>query len=260
MHRRRGGAPHGVGNQDLYGAYLAQARASSPARTELYGLFLHDGLRTRGELSGPLKTVDIVTVGFRRVHQSPTSWRYHVEHAWQLGGRGPDGHRAAMLIASGGYAWPGRWQPRLQLEYDFASGDNNPADGDSRELNNLFPTNHIYYGYADLVGLRNLHALRLTAAARFHPMLTFEADYHRFLLAARRGPWKNAGGRVLGFDPTGASGRDLGQEVDFTFRLPIEKHLNFLAGYSIFLPGRFAARTRGPETHHFGYIQATLGF
>jgi len=153
-----------------------------------------------------------------------------------------------------------RWQPRLQVEYDFATGDNNPSDGRSREFNNLFPTNHIFYGYADLVGLRNVHDFRLTASAQLHPKLIVEADYHRFLLAARRGPWKNSGGRVLGFDPTGAAGRDLGQEIDITCRVPMQTHVSLLGGYSLFLPGRYAALTRGPELHHFGYVQTTLRF
>ncbi|MGH9789473.1 MAG: alginate export family protein [Candidatus Acidiferrales bacterium] len=282
---RRAGAPHRAGNQDLYGVYLTRAPKEAPHRTEFYSFFVRDGLRTVGEQPlEPAQAVRILTVGFRRVHQPKAGWRYSVEHAWQFGERGPDSHRAAMLIASGGYAWGGRWprtqaprgagakvlgslsdwvrgwQPRLGFEYDFATGDNNPADGDSREYNNLFPTNHPYYGYADLAGLRNLHDFRFTAAARPHPKVTIEADYHRFLLAARRGPWKNAGGRVLGFDPTGAAGRDLGQEVDFTVRFPLQQHLNLLAGYSFFLPGRFAETMRGPETHHFGYIQTTVKF
>lgn len=258
---RRAGALHRPGNRDLYGVYLTRAPQASPGRTELYGFFLRDGLRTVGErpLDDPQVT-RIFTLGFRRLYQPPSGWRYEVEHAWQFGQRGPDRHRAAMLVAKGGYAWAGRWQPQLGLEYDFGTGDNDPADGNSREFNNLFPTNHKFYGYADLLGLRNLHALRLTTAAKVHSKLTVQADYHRFLLAARRGPWKNAGGRVLGSDPSGEAGRDLGQEVDFTFRVPLHRHLNFLAGYSVFLPGRFATRTRGPETHHFGYLQTTVRF
>lgn len=258
---RRAGALHRPGNQDLYGVYLTRARQGSPARTELYGLYLRDGLRTVGErpLDAPQAT-RIFTLGFRRIYQPGTSWSYGLEHAWQFGRRGPDRHRATMLVAKGGHTWGGRWRPRLGLEYDFATGDDDPRDGNSREFNNLFPTNHIYYGYADLLGLRNMHDLRLTAAARVHPKLIIEADYHRFLLAAQRGPWKNAGGRVLGVDPTGEAGQDLGQEVDLTLRLPLEKRLHLLAGYSVFLPGRFALRTRGPETHHFGYIQTTVAF
>lgn len=258
---RRNGAGHRAGNQDLYGVYAARAKEDSPSRTELYSFYLHDGLRTSAESPGTIpEPTDILTVGFRHLRQPKAGWRYSLEHAWQFGERGPDAHRAAMLIATGGFAWGGRWQPRLQAEYDFATGDNNPGDGDSREFNNLFPTNHSYYGYADLVGLRNIHDFHLTASARLYPKLTLEADYHRFLLAARRGPWKNAGGKVLGSDPTGAAGRDLGQELDLTLRVPVHTHVSLLGGYSLFLPGRFAVVTRGPEPHHFGYIQTTVRF
>ncbi|MDA2913381.1 alginate export family protein [Acidobacteriia bacterium AH_259_A11_L15] len=257
----RGGAPHRPGNRDLYGNYLTWAPRESPGRVEFYGFFLRDGLRTVGER--PLdagQATRIFTLGFRRSYEPSTDWRYGFEHTWQFGHRGPDRHRAAMLVARGAYAWGGDYEPRVGLEYDFATGDDNRADGNSREFNNLFPTNHKFYGYADLLGLRNLHALRLSASVRLHPRLRVDADYHRFLLVARRGPWKNAGGRVLGLDPTGEAGRDLGQEVDLTFRVLLHSQLSFMAGYSVFLPGRFAARTRGPETHHFGYIQTMLRF
>jgi hypothetical protein len=257
---RRRGAQHRGGHQDLYGVYVTRAPRGSPGRTEFYGLLLHDGLRTGGELGLAPETTEVVTLGLRRAWTPPTGLRYEVENAWQLGERGPDRHRAVALVASGGYAWPGRWKPTLALEYAFATGDNDPTDGHSNEFNNLFPTNHLHYGYADLVGLRNLHDFRLTATTELHPKVRLQADYHRFLLAAKRGPWKSAGGSVLGFDPTGQSGQDLGQEVDLTARLPVHKHLNFLAGYSFFLPGRFAIEARGPLTHHFGYIQTLAQF
>lgn len=257
---RRAGARHRPGNQDLYGVYVSRAPQSSAGRTEIYAFVLHDGLRSSGERGFRLEATNILTLGFRRAWTPATGFRYEVENAWQLGERGPDRHRAAAFIASGGYAWGGRWQPSLAFEYDFATGDNDSSDGRSGEFHNLFPTNHLHYGYADLVGLRNLHDFRFTATTRLHPKLTLQGDYHRFLLAEPRGPWKNAGGRVLGFDPTGQSGRDLGQEVDVTARIPVHKHLSFMAGYSFFLPGRFAIRTRGPETHHFGYLTTTVRF
>jgi hypothetical protein len=258
---RRNGARARAGQQDLSGAYLTREPKGSPGRLELYFLFLRDGLRTPGEIAGaPRETLRLGTLGFRRVHRPKTGWRYSMEHAWQFGKRGPDAHRAVMLIGTGGYAWSGHWQPRVQFEYDFASGDNNPADGNSREFHNLFPTNHPYYGYADLAGLRNLHDFRGTGAVTLHPKVLVELDYHHFLLAAPRGPWKNAAGRVLGSDSLGRFGRDLGHEVDLTVRLPLHKQLNFLAGYCALVPGRFAIHNRGPETHHFAYVQTTFQF
>jgi len=258
---RRRGARHRPGNRDLSGVHVTRAPKDSAGRTELYGFFLHDGLRTGGESAGTPQTTDIFTLGFRRQYAPATGFRYEIENAWQFGNRGPDDHSAVAFVGSAGYGWDGRLRPALNFEYAFATGDNGASDGNSNEFNNLFPTNHLHYGYADLVGLRNLHDVRATLSSRLHPRLSLQADYHRFLLAEKRGPWKNAGGAVLGFDPTGQSGRDLGQEFDLTARVPIlERYLNLMAGYSFFLPGRFAVRTRGPETHHFGYIQTVVRF
>lgn len=256
---RRAGAPARAAGLDLYGVYSTRPAAHG-VQTEFYGLFLRDGLRAKGELVPTAESTRVATLGFRRIRQPKAGWRYSLEHAWQFGRRGPDPHVAAMFVSSAGYAWGGRLQPRLGFEYDFASGDSDARDGRSREFHNLVPTNHPFYGYADLLGLRNMHGFRFTAAARLHARLGIEADYHRFLLAAERGPWKNAAGRVLGSDASGRSGRNIGQEVDLTFRVTVSKQLSLLAGYSLFVPGAFASRTRGPETHSFGYIQSLLRF
>ncbi len=260
---RRRGARSRPAPQDLYGAYLSRTRDGAPGRTEIYALFLYDLLFIPGEPGLNVKTTRIFTGGFRRVWQPAQGFRYEVENAWQFGQRGPDGHRAAALAASGGYGWTGKYKPSLVFEYDFATGDDGP-DGRSREFHNLFPTNHLHYGYADLFGWRNIHDFRLTATAQVHAKLGFQADYHRLLLAERTGAWKNAGGRVLGIDPTGQAGRDVGQEIDLTFRVPVVfsffKQLSLMGGYSVFFPGAFAERTRGPQTHHFGYVQTTLRF
>lgn len=257
--RRRGGLRR-PGNLHIGGAYLAHAPTRAAGQTEVYGLFLRDSLRTSGELGLTPDTARILTGGFRRLYAPATGFRYEVENAWQFGERGPDRHTSVMLVGNAGYVWDTPRKPLVQFEYAFARGDDDPTDGDSNEFHNLFPTNHIHYGYADLVGLRNLHNFRVTGAAQVRPKVRVEVDYHRFLLAAIRGPWKSAGGAVLGWDPTGSSGRDIGQELDLTVRLPLKKRLSFLAGYSVFLPGAFAKRTRGPETHHFGYIQTMLRF
>jgi hypothetical protein len=247
--------------QDLSGAYLTRAREDSAKRTEVYGLFLRDSRRTSGEIStNPLATTRIFTAGWRRAVQPRAGWRYSVENAWQFGERGPDGHFAAMLILTGGYAWGAKARPRVQLEYGFATGDNDPGDGKSREFHNLFPTNHFFYGTMDLMGLRNMQDFRVTLGVTPSSKFGLDVDYHHLLLAESRGAWKNAGGTVLGVDPTGQSGRDVGQELDFTARLPLHPRFNLMAGYSLFRPGTFARRTRGPETQRWGFIQTTIRF
>lgn len=256
----RRGTPHRVGNQDIYGLYT-HFTPKRPAQVDLYALYHHDGLRSRGELPGGTPSVTrIYTVGGRVLRSPGSGWRYDVESAWQFGRRGADPHRAAALAAQVGYSFKRRFSPSLAFEYDFATGDKNPFDGRAHEFHNLFPTNHSFYGYADLMGWRNMHDLRTTVAAQLLQKLRLQADYHRFLLASRRGRWSSAGGQTLGFDPTGNAGRDLGQEVDFLGRLPVNKYLQLESGYSVFVPGAFARATRGAELHHFAYVQTLITF
>lgn len=256
---RRGG-PHRVGNQDLYGVYT-RFTPKRPERLELYALYLRDGLRIPGELptSTPALT-RVYTFGARLFRPRTSGFHYDLEHAFQTGQRGNDRHRAAALAAQAGYTFRTRFSPLIAAEYDFATGDTDPSDGRSGEFHNLFPTNHMHYGSADLLGWRNMHDFRITFAAQLHAKLRLQADYHRFLLARRRGRWSNAGGRTLGFVSVGTAGRDLGQEVNFVARLRMNNYLRFEAGYALFVPGPFTRATRGPELHHFGYIQTWLGF
>ena len=277
---RRQGNTFRPGNLNLAGAYyslnvldnLGQANhvdVDFPfVPDEMYFYMLRDSNAIGGELGLPPQDSRIYTYGFRfgatlnavMKAQEPYGVFSEWEVAYQNGRRGPDKHRAAMIVINSGYLWDVPSKPWVRLEYAVASGDNDSTNGKSREFHNLFPTNHLHYGYADREGLRNMHNFRVTSGWQLLPKVRFEADLHKFLLAAKRGAWKNAGGGVLGFDPTGTSGRDVGQEIDFTLRLPLWKHVKLMGGYSVFFPGTFAKATRGPETHHWGFEQTVISF
>jgi hypothetical protein len=246
--------------QYLYGMYNQFFR-QKPQHLELYGLLLRDGMRAEGEIAGAgRKATEIMTIGFRSDGSLTSGISYDVEFANQFGHRGYDPHSARAFAGKLYKTLDEKRQFRLGFEYDVATGDTHPADGRSGEFFNLFPTNHSHYGYADLMGWRNMQD--------FRPMLTFkptgalklDLDYHRFYLLAARGPWKNAGGAVLGFDPAGQSGTHVGDELDFTLAFPLAKHLKLLSGYALFFPGEFAQKTRGSDTQHYFYLQTTVDF
>jgi hypothetical protein len=252
----------GRGDRDqyLYGVY-SRFFADRPQYLEIYGLHFRDGLRLPGELvaRGPSAT-EIFTLGARSAGTFGDGYDYELEFANQFGHRAADSHRARAFAGRLNRTLDEKLKLRVGFEYDVASGDSDPADGRSGEFFNLFPTNHPLYGYADLMGWRNMQDFRPHFS--FTPVgpLSFDVDYHRFYLLQGRGPWKNAGGVVFGFDPTGQSGKHVGDELDFTAAFPLQKHLKILSGYSIFWPGEFARRTRGPDKQHFFYLQTLLNF
>ena len=247
--------------QDFYGTYLKFFNDNPNGKLEFYGLVLKDSIGLRGE--GGRDIIDattIYTVGTRQEAKSDSGFYYDGEIAVQTGHRGPDDHRALALAAKVGKYFESARSTHFGFEYDFATGDGNSGDRKSHEFIDLFPNNHIHYGYIDFLGWRNMHDFRINFG--FNPInkLAFDADYHMFLLHREGGRWSNADGNTLGFNPFGTFGRSIGQELDLTFGFPYKERINLLTGYSVFFPGRFAKATRGSGLSHFSYIQALLVF
>ncbi len=141
----------------------------------------------------------------------------------------------------------------------WASGDQNPADGDVQQLQTLFPTNHLHYGYADFVGWSNILDIRVRFTFKPSENTTVSVDYHHFRRPEDQGAWVNAGGGVVRPGAAGVSSH-LGDEIDITFTIKSGKTVTFQIGYSIFIPGSFVSQTGADPTAHFGYVQIHVKF
>lgn len=247
-------------NRDFYGAYLKFFNDRPNQKLEVYGLISRDDFADLGEIGRHTDSTSVYTVGTRGEMKSDGGLYAGGEVAFQTGHLGPDDHRALALASRAGKYFKSGRSPHFGFEYDFATGDGNSRDGRSREFIDLFPNNHIHYGYIDFMGWRNMHDFRANFGFDPASRLSFDADYHKFYLHNARGRWSSASGSTLGFDPSGDSGKDIGQEVDLTLRFPYKEHMKFLAGYSFFLPGRFAKLTRTSDISHFSYIQTLIRF
>ncbi len=65
-----------------------------------------------------------------------------------------------MMVAIVGYTFDHAWRPRIGFEFDYASGDRDSTDNKRRTFDNLYPTNHLFYGYMDFVSLQNFNDYR----------------------------------------------------------------------------------------------------
>lgn len=88
---------------------------------------------------------DRVTLGLRLAGQK-AAYAYRVEGSYQTGThRGED---VAAFMFGGRVGHPfGRL--KLDLWYDYLSGDSDPNDGETKVFDTLFATNHKFYGFAD---------------------------------------------------------------------------------------------------------------
>ena len=184
-------------------------------------------------------------------------------------------HEAYALFASAGYTWADlAWKPRAGLEYNFASGDDNAADGKHGTFENLFPTNHKFYGFMDLVSLQNIHNVRLTTSFKPLPRLTLTGDVHGFWLANtsdnfytvagfRRGGIAATPGTGYGINP--GYGSYVGTEVDVTASYALTGYATLQGGFGHFFVGDYikqslSSATVGSKDANWFYAQLNLNF
>ena len=226
---------------------------------------------------------DIYSIGFR-LKSNPEdwgNWDYSAEAIGQFGHFNDTRpgvkksleHEAYALILQGGYTWKSSaWKPRLGLEYSHGSGDSNPKDNKHETFENLFPTNHKFYGYMDFVSLQNIHDVRLSYSLKPTAKTSVSLEGHGFWLAntsdsfynvagVGRGATTSTGGTSYGINPNYSN--YVGSEVDLIAGYNPTKYLSFEAGYGHFFKGDYVASSLskvGSRDADFVYLQTTLSF
>lgn len=219
---------------------------------------------------------DIYTVG-ARVKSLPgklQGWDYAAELAGQFGdfysaaaGDRLD-HLAMAAHVSGGYTWARTaGSPRLGLEYNYSSGDEDATDNDHGTFDNLFPTNHKFYGYMDMFSWQNMHNVRVSASVKPLAKLTLTADAHGFWLAdtsdffyQANGAPRTAGG--YGIRPE--ANNYVGTELDFVATYAVTPYAAAQAGYGHFFVGDYVRSSLNPvggaTDGNWVYVQIAINF
>lgn len=232
---------------------------------EAYVLYRHDG-GVEGNID---RRRDICAPGLR-LHGRPVSGlSYETELTVQAGNTsddafpdGDDTHLAVAAAAELAYVVQVPLRPGFALGFSYASSGS--GDDRLREVDNFFPTNHLFYGSADLFSWRNLiHGYFTLSTTPQGVPLRITLANHLFWLADPSERWANAGGGTVGVDPTNEE-RFLGYELDINVSLPIRSWLTLAFGYSIFLPVGEGARALlpgpdptdpvDPNPTHWGYF------
>lgn len=237
-------------------------------------------------LNGPPPR-DIYTVGMR-FKSNPGelgNWDYTAELMGQFGHFNdpaiPAGrdrsleHQAYAVFAGGGYTFvDASYTPRVGLEYNYASGDSDPLDDKHETFENLFPTNHKFYGYMDLFSLQNIHNVRFVSSIKPLPRLTLLGEAHAFWMAdtsdslytapgTRRGGIGSTAG--TGYGINSGHGSYVGSEIDFIATYNISPQTALEAGYAHFFRGDYIKDTWsnpafGSKDADWFYVQLTVNF
>jgi hypothetical protein len=229
---------------------------------------------------------DIYTLGvrFKSLPGQLGSWDYTLDLIGQLGNYrdtragAPTSrldHEAYAVVAQGGYTFTNFWAtPRLGLEYAHGSGDDNPTDGQHGTFENLFPTNHKFYGYMDFFSLQNVHDIRGIFQLKPHPQVSVALEGHLFWLADTSDSFYTAAGTPRGgAGPTAGTGYGVnpnysnfvGSELDVIAGWAVTRFAQLEAGYGHFFHGDYieqslSAPTHGSRDADWLYVQLNFTF
>lgn len=248
----------GDSGQDLYGIYATRRIAGKALDWDLYWLGLDRQTAAFGGITGEENRH---TFGSRLGGPIGASgFDFDLEAALQVGDHAGRDIFAFMATAEAGYTFAGApWSPRIDAGIDFASGDDDPADGDVETFNQLFPLGHAFLGFIDAVGRQNIVDLRAGVAVKPVPSVTIRVDGHIFFRASDRDALYDAAGAVVRPGLDGGSS-EVGQEIDVTLRWQIDPHAAILLGYSHFFPGAFIEETGPSDPINFAYASFEFKF
>jgi hypothetical protein len=225
---------------------------------------------------------DIYTLG-ARFKSNPGelgNFDYTVEGAYQFGNWKQTvtsarlDQEAFAAMANIGYTFTDSFgTPRIALEYAYGSGDSDPTDDKHETFDNLYPTNHKFYGYMDFFSWQNLHDARAILSVKPTPALSLSLEGHLFWIADTADNLYNAGGVARGGGATTGNGfgrnptydNFVGTELDIVAGYAVNKFITLEAGYGHFFVGKYIEQTWsnpafGSKDADWFYVQTVIRF
>lgn len=187
------------------------------------------------------------------------SFDYSADLAANFGESGSADIEAYAAALEAGFTFSTSWNPRLAVEWTWASGDDDPADGTLETFNPLFPFGHAYQGYLDIFAWRNGHDLSLHLEATPSTTWWLELVLHSFWLDQPEDSWFGAAGTPIRTAP-GADATHVGLEVDLSAKYRLAPSVLIWFGYSHFFPGSYVDDTGPSPDTDWVFVQVTAGF
>lgn len=209
----------------------------------------------RVDAADPAAAVDLLTAGMRAYRPATRGrWNYEVETILQSGESGSTvagvarsdlTHRAHFVHVEAGYVFDLPSAPNLVVQYDLASGDEDPTDATIERFNTLFGDRRFDTGPTGIYGAfarSNLDGLGVRLTFRPKPRWQSMLHYAEYDLAEARDSWVGTGWR----DVTGNAGRSVGRQFEGSFTwAAIENRLTVETGFARIKLGRFAKDVQG---------------
>jgi len=165
---------------------------------------------------------------------------------------------AGYFTAGAGHTWKANsWQPSLWWYWDWASGDNNPSDGQNNTFFQHVGFFHYYLGQIDNISRQNINDVNVQWSFKPGDPMQVTFAHHWFQLANSNDVLYNVVGTPVG---TPDHGSDVGHEFDFTINYNVSPNWSLQWGYFWFWYGGYVEATAPRGDAQQVYVMSTLRY
>ena len=199
-----------------------------------------------------------VTIGLHLKGTLPDNFDYNTEWDGQTGSLGSDSVGAWAGYVEFGKRFPAvALRPRIFAEVNVASGTKNLAGTHWSTFDQLYPSNHDKYGFADVAGRRNLKQARAGVEEAVTRKWNIRQAFEGLWLFTAGDNFYGSSGAISVAARPGAS-RHIGNELDLTSTYEIDKGLHSGFGYARLFAGAFLKTAS--QGHDYGYPYAFVEY
>lgn len=148
------------------------------------------------------------------------------------------------------------------LQYNYASGDDNPNDNTYHTFDQLYGCVHGKYGLMDFFAWQNMHDLYFYIIFSPIERINILSGIHAFWLDDTHDAWYNAYKKIQRYDPTGKADSFVGSELDFliTYKPHYTKNVILKIFYGHFFAGSYVNDTGEKDDADYFYFQIEYQF
>lgn len=205
--------------QQFWGVHYTRKKLFSDLSGELFVF----GLYERDDGAFQTRNRDIVTPG-ARIFSSPKAGQFDVEFegGYQFGDARSSSNaanttdldvKAYYVHAETGYTFDTAWAPRLAFEYDFATGDKDPTDGEYNRFDSLFGPRRPDFGPTGIYGPLERANIN-SPGVRLELKPSKRLDGFAFYRAVWLDEANDAFGQTRVVDQAGASGKFAAHQIE----------------------------------------------
>jgi hypothetical protein len=249
-----------IPGNNLYGVYASLDNVVPKASFEPYVLWRVAPSNFKLSETVDRGHLNEVTYGLHWKGTLPADFDYDTEFDGQGGSLGTSSIRAwAGYVAAGRTFRRIATRPRIFLEGNYASGTKNPSGQDWNTFDQIYPSNHDKYGFADLVGRRNLVQFRTGVEEEPTKRWKLKQAFEGYWLATSHDNFYASSGAIAVAAHPGANPH-VGNELDLVSEYTLNKGLSFGVGYARLFAGQFLRTTTAGSDYSYPYAYLEYNF